>query len=106
MRSQELDRREVQSVEGAHGSGERLEGSLQHEGLHLDDRNSRQYGARSIAMTRSKTTSLDASPHFVVYEAARHQGLGPEGLGRHSILGEEVSQDHRGVGIDQRSWRS
>ena len=104
--AQEDHRRQVQRVERAHRLGKGLQGTDQHLGRHLDQVGAVHQLACGSAVRRRGTACMHTVEDLVLQQAAGHEGLRPEGIGRRTVLGKEARQHHRRVQVDQRSARS
>ena len=96
----------MEPVECPDRHGKRFERAAQNRRSQFDQGNASEQGPRFFAMGSTQAARMQACPHLVFQQPARHEGLLPERGRRRAIFREDVGQGDGCIEIDQRASRS
>ena len=100
-------RRQMQGIEGSHPARawKGIQRPRQHRRGQLQHRNPSEQRACRLAMGPGEPPGVQRRPHLVFQQSAGNQRPPPQRVRRLPILGQQMSERHGRVEIDQRSRR-
>ncbi len=104
--SEKVHRCQMERIQSSDRFRERLQSPYEDRRRELNEGDAAQKGTHLICMRSGKFARMNASPNFILKQAAGDQILLPKPFGRRMIFCKKVSQGNRGIEINHRSLRS